>query len=148
MRSLQNMTPENQRLDLTTRITRRALDGDRDALDALVRRVTPFVELKVRQLAARGLVRGDSQDIVQQTWCVLLDRLDRIQPETGRTPARLLSYLMAALELVAKEQRSAHARRLEAPSDDTRRPEHAHPSAQLTAAEYAVMRDGKGGQPG
>lgn len=70
----------------------RAQGGDRTALDALVRRLTPLVWNVAR---AQGVDRDTAMDVVQTVWLSLLQQLDRI-----RTPAALAGWLV----LVARRE--------------------------------------------
>lgn len=80
-----------QRAERTARLAaclRRARDGERDALDEVVRELNPLLWHVAR---AQGLATDEAADVVQTTWLELLRSLDRIH-----TPEALTSWLLTA----------------------------------------------------
>jgi len=82
----------------------RAQGGDRTALDAIVRRLTPLVWNVAR---AQGVDRDIAMDVVQTVWLSLLQQLGRI-----RTPSALAGWLVLVARREARRVRAAQRRHI------------------------------------
>src|ERR1043165_7489668 len=84
--------------DLTSVHVRAALDGDSTSLEGIISHFSPFLLAQARYRLGRHLRgRYDPEDLVQQTWCVALPKLDRIVPRDGRCTPVLLRFLGTVL---------------------------------------------------
>jgi RNA polymerase sigma factor (sigma-70 family) len=76
--------PMREDLAITDLVTR-AQDGDPEAWDALVERLTPLIWSICRRYR---LVGADAEDVAQMVWLRLVDQLDKI-----RDPAAIVGWL-------------------------------------------------------
>ncbi len=87
-------------------VFRDAVEGRREALDHLVRQLTPLLWRVAR---STGLDTAACEDVVQQTWLRLIGHLDRIH-----TPQALTGWLVTvtrreAVRVQIAQQRTGHA---------------------------------------
>lgn len=104
--------PEEVRRREVAELLRRAQDGDRAAMEAIVRRLTPLVWNVAR---AQGVDRETAMDVVQTVWLSLLDHLSRI-----RTHEALAGWLVTVTRREARRVRTEQRRHLPTEPQDLR----------------------------
>jgi RNA polymerase sigma factor (sigma-70 family) len=91
--------PEPSAFDhLTTVHLRRAREGDRESLAWLVERFTPLLIAQARRRLGPALLRGhDPEDVVQDVWVTVLDRVSGLAELDGRATPALMRFLATTL---------------------------------------------------
>lgn len=107
---------------VTTMHVRRAIDGDSESLDWIVRRLSPLLVAEASYRLGSGLRRVfDPEDLVHDTWLVALPRLRDLNPRDGRYTPVLLRFLSQTLlrRMCNLVRRHARTGRLEPESTNT-----------------------------
>jgi RNA polymerase sigma factor (sigma-70 family) len=95
--------------DETSVLVRGAVGGDRAALDDLVLKFMPLLQAQARHRLGRSMIRHiDVDDVVAETWLVLLRRAEDLRPRNGRMTPVLLAFLSATLLNVANKKLREH----------------------------------------
>jgi RNA polymerase sigma factor (sigma-70 family) len=132
------MTSAESESGRTSRILRRAIDGDLHSLEWLVEHLSPLLVLQAgHRLGPHLRQLYDAEDIVQDAWLVLLPRLDQLRPRGGRATPVLLRFLSTTIlnrvsNLLQKHLR--HAR-----STQERREQASPSSLELATDSTAVL---------
>ncbi len=82
----------------TTALLRAARAGEADALEQLVIRLSPWLLAQARYRLRGGLAAlAEPEDLVQETWLVVLPRLQDLVPRSGRLTPVLVRFLATTL---------------------------------------------------
>lgn len=92
-------TASSSRWDLlTTQNVRRALDGDRESLDWIVKRFSPLLLAQARYRLGDSLRKFyEPEDIVNAVWLKTLPKLGGLTPRDGRLTPVILRYLATSI---------------------------------------------------
>lgn len=131
--------------ELTTFHVRRAKAGDRESLAWLFLRLKPLLLAQARYRMGRSLSRiCDAEDLVNEVWVLLLDRIGELEARGGRETPVLLKFLSTALLYQVNNHLRKHIRRGEKPGADrdTQLPSATSPDpGGATRAEVAERID-------
>jgi RNA polymerase sigma-70 factor (ECF subfamily) len=84
--------------DRTTALLRAARAGEPDALEQLIARLSPWLLAQARYRMRGSLATlADPEDMVQETWLVVLPRLQDLLPRAGRLTPVLVRFLATTL---------------------------------------------------
>jgi RNA polymerase sigma factor (sigma-70 family) len=103
---------EGPTIDPTTVHERRALDGDAESLEWMVRRFSPLLRSQAKYRLGTSLSkRIDADDLVAEAWLVGLSRLPEFDTQDRRATPAVLSYLAQIVRNIANNALRAHLRR-------------------------------------
>jgi DNA-directed RNA polymerase specialized sigma24 family protein len=97
-------TPEMQRANQLDELAMHACDGDRAAIGAIAVIVGPRLLREVR--LALGEYRDEAEDVLQDLYLCLLDKMSPVRPARGDA----VRYLCAVVRTLARQKRRKRAR--------------------------------------
>ncbi|MEM7309417.1 MAG: sigma-70 family RNA polymerase sigma factor [Planctomycetota bacterium] len=85
--------------ELTTAYVRRAVEGDSESIEWIVRRFSKALTAQAHHRLRRGALRTHSaDDLVQDTWRLALPKLAHFEPSGPRYAPALIGYLSKTLQ--------------------------------------------------
>ena len=139
--------PERSREDprnVTSQHVRRAEDGDAESLDWIVRRFSPVLLAQAQhRLGPKLRVHCDPEDLVDETWAIVLPRLSELTARDGRSTPVLMRFLATTMlhrvnELVRRYVRGPAGRRAADAGEHTANPLDSLPSPTTGVVRRAV----------